>query len=185
MRPEPAAVVALPSARTRPLGEAETALLRSAIDRHAAYIYRIALSIVHDPALADDVVQETMIRAWRFAPLDDAGGVPRAWLAKVARNAAIGILRRRREELYGAEGPGDIASDMTPSRTLEGREALSQLRAALGLLDEDDRALIVLREIEGMSYDEIADTLELPLPTVKTRLFRARQQLKKALEGWR
>ena len=160
-------------------------MLRAAIDRHAAYIYRIALSIVRDRALADDVVQETMIRAWRGGPIQPDGDMPRAWLARVARNAAIGILRRRREELYGSDAIPEAESSVNPARTVEGRAALDQLRGALGALDEGDRALIVLREIEGMTYEEIAETMELPLSTVKTRLFRARQQLKRALEEWR
>ena len=164
---------------------ADPDLLRHAIDLHAAYIYRLALSIVHDRALADDVVQETMIRAWRWAPIAPDGEVPRAWLARVARNAAIGILRRRREELYGSDAIPEKESAVTPARTVEGRAALDQLRGALSALDESDRALIVLREIEGLSYEEIAETMELPLSTVKTRLFRARQQLKRALEAWR
>jgi RNA polymerase sigma-70 factor, ECF subfamily len=164
---------------------ADPEMLRTAIDRHAAYIYRLALSIVHDRSLADDVVQETMIRAWRWAPLEPNGDMPRAWLARVARNAAIGILRRRREELYGSDAIPEKESGVTPARTVEGRAALDQLRGALGALDGADRALIVLREIEGLTYEEIAETMELPLSTVKTRLFRARQQLKRALEAWR
>jgi len=164
---------------------ADPELLRNAIDRHAAYIYRLALSIVHDRSLADDVVQETMIRAWRWAPIEPDGEIPRAWLSRVARNAAIGILRRRREELYGSDAIPEKESSVTPARTVEGRAALDQLRGALTALDEADRALIVLREIEGLTYEEIAETMELPLSTVKTRLFRARQQLKRALEAWR
>jgi RNA polymerase sigma-70 factor (ECF subfamily) len=160
-------------------------LLRSAIDRHAAYIYRVALSIVRDRALADDVVQETMIRAWRWAPIQPDGEMPRAWLARVARNVAIGILRRRREELYGSDAIPEKESSATPARTVEGRAALDQLRGALDALDEADRALIVLREIEGLTYEEIAETMELPMSSVKTRLFRARQQLKRAMEEWR
>jgi RNA polymerase sigma-70 factor (ECF subfamily) len=160
-------------------------LLRGAIDRHAAYIYRLALSIVRDRALADDVVQETLIRAWRWGPIEVDGEMPRAWLARVARNVAIGILRRRREELYGSDAIPEKESSLTPARAVEGRAALDHLREALGALDEADRALIVLREIEGLTYEEIAETMELPLSTVKTRLFRARQQLKRALEEWR
>ena len=165
--------------------EVDPALLRIAIDRHAAYIYRLALPIVHDRASAEDVVQETMIRAWRFAPIDADGNVPRAWLARVAHNISIGILRKRREELYGSDTVPDRETLLTPARAFEGREAIAELRTALSTLDDSDRALIVLRELEGMSYDEIATTLGLPLSTVKTRLFRARQQLKRSLEAWR
>lgn len=159
-------------------------MLRAAIDQHAAVIYRLALSIVRDPALADDVVQETLIKAWRSAPLDPDGSVPRAWMSKVARNTAISMLRSRREHPIADDHLPERASGLTVSRTVEGRAALSDLRQALDLLDTDARALVVLREIDGMSYEEIASAMDLPLPTVKTRLFRARQSLKRALEAW-
>jgi RNA polymerase sigma-70 factor (ECF subfamily) len=159
-------------------------MLRAAIDQHAAVVYRLALSIVRDPALADDVVQETLIKAWRAAPLDSDGSVPRAWMTKVARNTAISMLRTRREDPTAADRLPERASALTPARTVEGRAALGELRHALDHLDEDARALIVLREVDGMSYEDIAAAMDLPLPTVKTRLFRARQQLKRALEGW-
>ena len=157
--------------------------MRAAIDQHAAAVYRLAISIVRDPALADDVVQETMIKAWRHAPQLTDGSVPRAWMLRVARNAAISMLRTRRDDLYGDDAPEQI-SGITVARAVEGRAALSDLSAALDRLDADSRALIVLREIDGLSYEDIAATMELPLPTVKTRLFRARQVLKKALEEW-
>jgi RNA polymerase sigma-70 factor (ECF subfamily) len=159
-------------------------MLRAAIDEHAAVVYRLALSIVRDRALADDVVQETLIKAWRSAPLDEAGKVPRAWMTKVARNTAISLLRTRREDPYADDRLPERPSGLTVARAVEGRAALGELRHALDRLDEDARTLIVLREVDGMTYEEIAAAMELPLPTVKTRLFRARQSLKRALEGW-
>ena len=159
-------------------------MLRAAIDQHATVVYRLALSIVRDPALADDVVQETLIKAWRAAPLDANGLVPRAWMTKVARNTAISMLRSRREDPTSDDRLPERASALTVARAVEGRAALSDLRDALDMLDEDSRALVVLREIDGMSYEDIAAAMDLPLPTVKTRLFRARQTLKRALEAW-
>jgi RNA polymerase sigma-70 factor (ECF subfamily) len=159
-------------------------MLRAAIDQHAAVVYRLALSIVRDPSLADDVVQETLIKAWRAAPLDPDGSVPRAWMTKVARNTAISLLRTRREDPTDSDRLPERVSRLTPARAVEGREALGELRHALDRLDPDARTLIVLREIDGMTYEDIAAAMDLPLPTVKTRLFRARQQLKRALEGW-
>ncbi len=159
-------------------------MLRAAIDQHATVVYRLALSIVRDPALADDVVQETLIKAWRSAPLDDNGAVPRAWMTKVARNTAISMLRSRREDPIADDRLPERPSTLTVARAVEGRAALSELRHALDTLDEDARALVVLREIDGMSYEDIAAAMDLPLPTVKTRLFRARQSLKRALEAW-
>jgi RNA polymerase sigma-70 factor (ECF subfamily) len=166
-----------------PRGIAAPEPMRAAIEQHAAAVYRLAVSIVRDPALADDVVQETMIKAWRHAPHQADGTVPRAWMLRVARNTAISVLRTRRENLYGDDAPEQI-SGITVARAVEGRAALGELSRALDRLDPEARALVVLREIDGLSYDDIATTMELPLPTVKTRLFRARQQLKRALEDW-
>lgn len=159
--------------------------LRAVVDRHAAAVYRVARSIVHDPALADDVVQETMLKAWRQSPVGPGEEIPRNWLLKVARNTAISLLRTRREDLHGPdtlpEGPGSVST----TRTVEGRAQLDDLWKAMARLDEDARALIVLKEVDHLSYEEIAATLDLPLPTVKTRLFRARRALKDAMKEWR
>jgi len=159
--------------------------LRSVVDSHAGAVYRLAVSIVHDPALAEDVVQETMIKAWRNAPADEDGAIPRQWLMKVARNTAISMLRTRREDLHGPDTLPDAGGGIETPRAVESRAALDDLWAALVRLDGDARALIVMREVDGLSYEEIAEALGLPLPTVKTRLFRARRALKDALKEWR
>jgi len=159
--------------------------LRSIVDRHAAAIYRVALSVVRDPALADDVVQETLVKAWRRGPVGEDGDIPTAWLIRVARNTAISLLRSRREELREPEAVPERPDQTEVPRAVEGRLQLELLWTAMSELDEDARALIVLREVDGLRYDEIAQSLDLPLPTVKTRLFRARNQLKDALKEWR
>jgi RNA polymerase sigma-70 factor (ECF subfamily) len=159
--------------------------LRAVVDAHAAAVYRVAVSVVHDGSLAEDVVQETMIKAWRHAPLDDSGQIPRAWLLRVARNTAISLLRSRREDLHGPDTLPEAAETSETIRTVEGRAALDDLWVALGRLDEDARSLIVMREVDDLSYEEIAEATGLPLPTVKTRLFRARRALKDALKEWR
>ncbi|MEM9203547.1 MAG: RNA polymerase sigma factor [Actinomycetota bacterium] len=159
--------------------------LRRVVERHAGAVYRLALTIVHDPALADDVVQETMLKAWRKAPVDPNQEIPRAWLMKVARNTAISLLRTRREDLHGPDTLPETELGIETTRTVEGRAQFDELRDAMRHLDEDARTLIVLKEVDGLSYDEIAETLDLPLPTVKTRLFRARRALKDALKEWR
>jgi RNA polymerase sigma-70 factor (ECF subfamily) len=159
--------------------------LRAVVDRHAAAVYRVARSIVHDPALADDVVQETMLKAWRNSPVGPGEEIPRAWLLKVARNTAISLLRTRREDLHGPDTMPEAEGGASTSRTVEGRIQLDELLGVLQHLDEDARALIVLKEVDGLSYEEIAATLDVPLPTVKTRLFRARKALKNAMKEWR
>lgn len=159
--------------------------LRVVVDRHAAAVYRVARSIVHDPALADDVVQETMLKAWRNSPVGEGEEIPRAWLLKVARNTAISLLRTRREDLHGPDTMPEESGGPSTTRTVEGRHQLEDLWRAMQHLDEDARALIVLKEVDDLSYEEIAQALDLPLPTVKTRLFRARKALKDAMKEWR
>jgi RNA polymerase sigma-70 factor (ECF subfamily) len=159
--------------------------LRAVVDRHAAAVYRVARSIVHDPALAEDVVQETMLKAWRNSPVSHGEEIPRNWLLKVARNTAISLLRTRREDLHSPDTLPEGSGGPSTTRTVEGRHQLDDLWKVMEQLDEDARALIVLKEVDGLSYEEIAQTLDLPLPTVKTRLFRARKALKDAMKEWR
>lgn len=158
--------------------------LQKAIDQHAAAVYRIARSIVRDPALADDVVQETMIKAWRSSPVGPGEPIPRSWLFKLARNTSISMLRSRREDLPGPAGMPDENAGPGPDRAVVGRAELAELGGFLERIGEQERTLIIMREIDGMSYDELAQALDLPLSTVKTRLFRARRALKDAMEAW-
>jgi len=159
--------------------------LQAVVDRHAAAVYRVALSIVRDPSLADDVVQETMIKAWRNSPVEPGTEIPRSWLLKVAHNAAISMLRTRREDIREPDTLPESAGEIETDRQVEGMAQLDDLWDAMRRLDEDARVLIALKEVDGLSYEEIAETLDLPLPTIKTRLFRARRQLKDALKEWR
>ena len=152
---------------------------------HSDAVYRVARSIVRDASLADDVVQETMVKAWRALP-DFEGDIPRAWLMRVAHNTAISLLRTRREQVRETSALEDVASRVGgPATTAVDRAALDQLWEVLAELDETSRSLVVMREISGMSYEEIAEALDLPLATVKTRLFRARRAMQAAMEEWR
>jgi RNA polymerase sigma-70 factor, ECF subfamily len=148
-------------------------------------VYRLARSIVRDAALADDVVQETLVKAWRSLP-DFQGEIPRAWLMKVAHNTAISLLRSRRDQVRDTAELGEVPErGGGPATTTVDRAALGQLWSVLADLDEISRSLIVMRELSGMSYEEIAEALDLPLATVKTRLFRARRVLQASMEEWR
>lgn len=153
---------------------------------HSDSVYRLARSIVRDGALADDVVQETMVKAWRSLDSFDGGEVPRAWILKVARNTAISLLRTRRDDVREATEFGDLAaSGGGPAATTVDRAQLDQVWEVLADMDETSRSLVVMREMSGLSYEEIAEVLDLPLSTVKTRLFRARRSLQDSMKGWR
>jgi RNA polymerase sigma-70 factor (ECF subfamily) len=155
--------------------------------RHADAVYRVALSVTRDPDLAEDVAQDALLKAWQALPSYRGDAPLKNWLLRITHNTAISALRRRREiqmdprELPEATEPRHHSLEVV----VEGRLAAGQFEAALSQLDELSRSIVVLREVEGLSYDEIADVLGIPLPTVKTRLLRARRQLAIALEGWR
>ena len=155
--------------------------------RHADAVYRVALSVTRDHDLAEDVAQDALLKAWQALPSYRGDAPLKNWLLRITHNAAISALRRQRDVHYD---PSDlpeqpIAEHRSLERQVEGRVSLAAFEAALEGLDDLSRSIVVLREIEGMSYQEIAEVLQIPLPTVKTRLLRARRSLAIALEGWR
>jgi RNA polymerase sigma-70 factor (ECF subfamily) len=151
---------------------------------HSAAAYRVARAIVRDHHLAEDITQDTLIKAWRALPRFRGESSLRTWVLRIAHNTAISALRRRREESLPTwslpePGGGDSADEATRSILME------HFAAGLASLDPTSRAMVVLREIEDLSYDEIAAALDVPVSTVRTRLFRARRALASSLEGWR
>lgn len=159
--------------------------------RHADAVYRVALSVTRDADLAEDVSQDALLKAWQALPTYRGDAPLKNWLLRITHNTAISALRRRRDvHLDPTEFPEDAPSaHLAPAESVEDRvedrASYEAFESALENLDELSRSIVVLREVEGMSYDEISTVLEVPLPTVKTRLLRARKVLSTALEGWR
>ena len=103
-----------------------------------------------------------MLTAWRKSPVPAGEEIPRSWLLRVARNTAISMLRTRREDLHGPDTlPEGDDHGASTTRTVEGRAQLDDLWEAMTHLDEDARALIVLKEVDDLSYEEIAVALDL------------------------
>jgi RNA polymerase sigma-70 factor (ECF subfamily) len=162
--------------------------------RHNQRLFRLARSVLRNAAEAEDVVQETYVRA--FAKLDDfkgPGGFP-AWLARIAYNEALGRVRGAERVVslhdYVSDGDGDgdvrhIETMTSPHPDPERLTGYGELRRlledAIDALPDDFRAVFVLRAVEGMSLAETAATLSIPPETVKTRLHRARLRLQEAL----
>ena len=160
--------------------------LHNLVVEHGDAIYRLALSVVRDPSLAEDIAQETLVKAWLALPTFRADASMRSWVLRIAHNTAISTVRRRRAVLID---PMDFPEEPTrPDRSVESRvqsdAVMSEFIDALDLLDDLSRSIVVLREVEGMAYDEIAEVLNVPMPTVKTRLLRARRKLGSALREW-
>ena len=155
------------------------------LDEHGAAVYRLALSIVRDPAIAEDVVQETLIKAWQALPAFRGESSVRRWILTIAHNTAVSMLRATREDAHAPHTIPDRPASESVEHEAQNRFAVEQLWDALDELDGTSRALVVLREIEGLSYDELSTVMRLPMSTIKTRLFRARKVLASALEEWR
>jgi RNA polymerase sigma-70 factor (ECF subfamily) len=155
-------------------------------------LYGIALRYTRSPADAQDLVQDTFLRAYaawdRFVP----GSNVRAWLLKILTNGFINTYRRGRSRraftqrgddeqvaVFYGEQHRDEARDPEGSMLAAGLG--DEVTRALDELPQDYRVVVVLADIEGMKYKEIADALECPIGTVMSRLFRARRQLEERL----
>lgn len=158
-------------------------LLQALVVDHLPAMYRVAKVIVRDDALAEDVVQESLLKAWQAAASYRGEASLRSWATRITHNTAVSVLRRRREELRDPHLLPDTAPSAGADRIAQDRLMVQQLWQALDRLDPITKAIVVLREVDGLSYEDICDALHLALPTVKTRLFRARKLLAADLEG--
>jgi RNA polymerase sigma-70 factor, ECF subfamily len=150
------------------------------VRRHQAVAYRVALRIA-GPDDADDVTQDAFLRAFHRLADFRGEGAFRAWLLQIVRNTALNAVESRRtepheaiEELVEAQGN---TRERTPVEQLERRERRERLEAKVRLLTPAHRAVLVLRDVEGLSYEEVATATDTPLGSVKGRLHRARSEL--------
>ncbi|MDH3593092.1 MAG: RNA polymerase sigma factor, partial [Planctomycetota bacterium] len=154
---------------------------RRALDAHKDRVYGYALRMLGNTAEAEDVAQEALVRLWRHRKKVDGLDAARAWLLRTAQNLCFDRLRQRRtrpQAVLDEERPG---LTLAPDRAAHSGELAKEIGRALERLSHRDRSLVVMREIEGMSYGEIASSLEMPLGTVKATLHRAREKLRKTL----
>lgn len=168
----------------------DNARFRAVVLPYIDEAYRLARWLTGNATDAEDVVQDASLRAFR-AIRDYAGGNPRAWLLSIVRNTAYSWLRKNRpativsvEDLEAVElehGKLDERHDETPESSLIAKVDAEQLRAAIAKLPAPFRETLVLRDIEGLDYREIAEATEVPIGTVMSRLARARRRLLEAL----
>ncbi len=165
------------------------------IQTHQDMLYRIALRITHDESLAEDAVQEASIHAFQHIH-SFRGGNFRSWLARVTVNASYDELRRSKRHLglrleqFTSEGE-EIESPQwlrDPAAGPEERTEMSELQRVLfrciKSLMPDYRLMVILVDMEGMSYEEAAQAARVPVGTVKSRLARARMQIRQSLRGY-
>ncbi len=153
---------------------------------HLGAAHGLARHLTGNDADADDVVQEAYLRALRhFGGFRGNGAAQsRGWMLTIVRNTAFTWRRRRRPEAEAAEFDETLHSETAGEdfgEELARRDSRETLAHALGRLPPDLREVIVLRELEGLSYKEIGDVVDVPIGTVMSRLSRARQRLQAAL----
>lgn len=145
--------------------------------RHRDVVFRLAARLV-GAGEAEDVTQDAFLRAFHRLPGYRGDAPFRAWLLRIARNAALDERARRREEpLDPAAQPEPASGPRTPAERVEQRERLRRLEGKFRMLAPAHRVVLVLRDVEGLSYEEIAQVTEMPLGSVKGRIHRARGEL--------
>jgi RNA polymerase sigma-70 factor (ECF subfamily) len=152
------------------------------IRRHQTRTLRLALRYLGRDALAADVTQDTFVEIFRALPQYQAHGKFRAYLYRVLLNRCHMAARSARAEQRALEVVGENGSEIDETELLL-RERFRDVQVALGGLSEKLRSVVLLRYSAGLGYDEIAETLEIPVGTVKRRLFDAVTKLRKAVEG--
>lgn len=142
-------------------------------------VYGFALSILKNPSDAEDVMQGTYVRIWQAAERYSPGGKPMAWVLTIARNLALSTLRERsRIAELPEESWLSLEADSRPDAT----EDRLVLDAAMCLLSQSEREIVMLHAVAGLKHIEIARLLSLPLPTVLSKYSRARKKLQGALK---
>ena len=160
------------------------------VDEHQGYIYNLALRVLKDENEALDLTQETFVRAWTALPNFRGQSQFRTWLYRIITNLCYNRLPNLRRSLTDlgddviAEIPETDLTFDNPAHGFESHELRSYLHNVIENLDENYRLLVSLRYQNELSYEEIANMLNLPLGTVKTGLFRAKEQLRRALERY-
>ena len=177
----------------------ETGLVRAAqsgdqnafgeiVQRYQRAIYRVAYGLTRNAADADDLAQETFVRAWQAIGRFRTGEPLYPWLARIAVNQAISLHRRRKRRPETAlepllEAGHQWGTEDDPAAHAADRERAAHLQAAFEKLSHEHQAVLVLRAVEGLAYEEIAEALRVPSGTVMSRLSRARAELKRLLQS--
>jgi RNA polymerase sigma-70 factor (ECF subfamily) len=157
--------------------------IQRVIDQHADRVFTLACYTLGSRQDAEDVTQEVLLRYWKHADGVDPDKVE-GWLVRVTTNACRDLMRRRsrRREVIGGEAC-DAALDetpcgeLTPEATLEASEKTLEMQQLLLRLKEPYRSVVVLREVQSLSYLEIAEAMEMTLANVRVTLHRGRRQL--------
>jgi RNA polymerase sigma-70 factor (ECF subfamily) len=164
--------------------------------RHGRSVFSFALRMVGDASTAEDLTQECFLRVWRARDRYQPAAAFRTWLFTIARRLALDELKRREAhptllatEMAGDDSTGALeslaaAEPASPHEIVMARDLARALDRALRALPDELREAAILRDVEGMSYEEIATVLGCPVGTVKSRLHAARRRLQDVAREW-
>ena len=146
-------------------------------------LYRFSIRIVQDSSIAEDVVQEVMIKVWnnrvKMAQIENKEG----WMVVMTKNLSIDKIRSKHNKTGSLEHVYHLPDgNIKPDQHAEHSDLMKTISKAVELLPEKQKMVFHLRDIEGLSYQEISDSLEISLSEVKVNLHRARQKLRKQLK---
>ena len=179
----------------------DPAAFRTLVERYQRRVVSHALAMVKDPDEAMDIAQETFVRVHRYLPSFKGDSSFFTWTWRIATNLCLDAARKKgRGERLGMTAHGDeedardaeIEAGMDPvsaalagpGRRAENRELADKLQEALGTLSENHRTILLLREMEGLSYEELSQTLGIRKGTVMSRLFHARLKMQRKLREY-
>ena len=157
------------------------------VETYQKRVYALTVRMCPTPELAEEAAQEAFLSAWQGLPFFRGDAAFSTWLYRLASNACVDLLRKERrhqgtsldDDAVGAEIPD---TKPTPEEAAETKELRAQIEAGLRQLSPEHRAVLILREIQQLNYEEIADALSLDLGTVKSRISRGRRQLRDFLK---
>lgn len=164
---------------------------RHLVENHQQRVFHTILRMVYNRETARDLSQETFVKAYTKLHTFNPQYPFRVWIQRIATHCAIDYLRRKKPEYLTLDDTTNPDrpplsqqirdTGRTPDTTLEQREEADMVRAAVADLDPKLKAVIILRHFRDMNYDEISECLQIPLGTVKNRIFRARNKLQQIL----
>jgi RNA polymerase sigma-70 factor, ECF subfamily len=161
--------------------EGDAGSFRRLYRSQAGHLHGIALRITRHPIVAADVIHDAFISVWEFAgTFDPARGSPEAWLVSIVRHRALDTMRRQGREITGAELPEPEEPD--PLARMQDSAAGAALHRCLSALEEDQRRLICMAFLGGLTHSKLADQLGLPLGTVKSSIRRGLASLRECLD---
>ncbi|MFH8792090.1 RNA polymerase sigma factor [Streptomyces sp. NPDC017941] len=167
--------------------EGDEEAFEALVHRHAPVLLRLATRLLGSPTEAEDAVQESFVSAWRKLPEFRGDARFGTWIHRIVTNRCLNLLRSRQPVTALDSVPEPQAPDhqVSPPRAAEAHAAVADLSRAIEGLSPEQRVCWVLRELDDVPYESIAETVGISQEAARGRVFRARRYLTEAMAGWR